>query len=73
MSPFTCPVCSGSGKVSRPPWVAGDAPSWTSAGGGPYPCNACVGTGIVWAPEVVVTSPLRLEMNPATTDGRWPS
>jgi hypothetical protein len=32
--PHCCPVCSGSGKVSRPPWVAGDQESWTDTGTG---------------------------------------
>ena len=46
--PYRCPVCCGSGLVSRPPHVAGDIPEWSSAEAGPWPCKACGGTGIVW-------------------------
>lgn len=46
--PHKCPVCDGTGKVSRPPWVAGDVPTWTDSGTGPYECRACLGKGIVW-------------------------
>ena len=47
--PFTCPVCRGSGIVSRPPWVAGDVASWPEASAGTvYTCRACKGRGIVW-------------------------
>lgn len=50
--PFTCPVCSGSCKVSRPPWFAGDIPTWPDNGSGTlYPCQACGGTGVVWGPS----------------------
>ena len=28
---FTCPVCDGHGTVTRPPWIAGDQPTWTSS------------------------------------------
>jgi len=45
----TCPVCAGQGTVSRPPWVAGDAREWMSAGSETYPCRACDGTGIIRA------------------------
>lgn len=53
--PFTCPVCNGHGTVSRPPWVAGDQPSWVDTGTTPYSCPACQGKGLVWrsgAPEI---------------------
>lgn len=48
--PHCCPVCSGTGKVSRPPWLAGDQPYYPSSPTSPpsYPCSACDGTGIVW-------------------------
>lgn len=48
--PFTCPVCSGAGKVSRPPHIAGDVSSWSDNQTGPYLCQACQGTGVVWGP-----------------------
>lgn len=47
-----CPVCDGTGLVSRPPWVAGDVNRWLSSSAGPWPCQCCVG-GIVYVKEVV--------------------
>lgn len=49
--PWKCPVCQGQGTVSRPPFVAGDVPGWTTSGTQQYACRACGGTGIVWKPE----------------------
>ena len=46
--PFKCPVCDGTGLVSRPPHIAGDVTSWTDNSTDPHPCKACNGTGIVW-------------------------
>jgi len=46
--PHKCPVCDGHGTVSRPPWVAGDQPEWTTSDTATYPCQACGGTGIIW-------------------------
>lgn len=40
-----CPVCDGTGLVSRPPWIAGDQPTWSSTSCGPYPCKRCGGLG----------------------------
>ncbi len=48
---FKCPECDGTGKVSRPPWIAGDQGEWVSSGTAPYSCGACVGTGVVWSPQ----------------------
>jgi len=48
-----CPVCDGTGLVSRPPNVAGDVLVWTDNKTGPYPCKTCLGTGIIKAPEEV--------------------
>ena len=48
--PFKCPVCDGTGKVSRPPGVAGDIDSWSSSETGPYDCRACWGNAIIWGP-----------------------
>lgn len=45
--PSKCPVCNGTGLVSVPPGVAGDAASFTSGSSGPWPCQACDGTGII--------------------------
>lgn len=47
-APFCCPVCHGQGKVLRPPHVAGDQMTWFDNGEGPYQCQACSGTGVVW-------------------------
>jgi hypothetical protein len=47
-APHRCPVCTGAGTVSRPPWVAGDQAEWASSGTATYPCRACDGKGIVW-------------------------
>lgn len=49
--PHTCPVCNGAGTVQRPPWVAGDQPSWAASSTRPYECKACLGTGIIWERE----------------------
>lgn len=49
-TPHKCPCCDGSGKVSRPPGVAGDQVSWVSGSVGPWDCQACSGQGIVWGP-----------------------
>ena len=42
-----CPVCAGTGLVSRPPWIAGDQPTWASSSIGPWPCKVCDGTGLI--------------------------
>lgn len=47
-TPHKCPVCDGSGKVSRPPWVAGDQLTWDASTAEPYECQACNATGVVW-------------------------
>lgn len=51
MTPHRCPVCTGQGRVSRPPWLPGDMTTWGSADTRSYECHACDGTGIVWASE----------------------
>lgn len=48
MKPHKCPVCDGSGLVSRPPGVAGDQETWTSNSVGPYQCRSCNGEGLLW-------------------------
>ena len=42
-----CPVCDGTGLVSRPPGVAGDQETWFSSSSGPYPCRVCNGNGVL--------------------------
>jgi len=74
--PHRCPVCDGTGIVSRPPDVPGDVLSWPSTDTGPYSCRACSGSGIVWEFDPVsVMSPLTIEEVPcpdcdALTSGR---
>lgn len=50
--PYVCPVCNGFAKVSRPPWVPGDVPSWGSSSIDSYPCPACEASGVLWWDEI---------------------
>lgn len=52
MIPHRCPVCTGQGKVNKPPYVAGDQETWVSNSAGPWPCQACNGSGILWEAEL---------------------
>jgi DnaJ-class molecular chaperone len=45
-----CPRCDGSGRLMKPPWVAGDQHEWSSTGVGPYTCPTCAGTGLLVRP-----------------------
>ena len=45
--PHCCPVCLGTGLVSKPPGIAGDQ-GWSGDSSGPFPCRACGGTSILW-------------------------
>jgi DnaJ-class molecular chaperone len=47
-TPHKCPVCDGSGLVNRPPWVAGDQQVFWTSSCGPWQCNACGGSGVLW-------------------------
>jgi len=50
LTPHKCPVCDGTGLVSRPPGVSGDQESWYGTWqAGPYPCKTCNGTGVLWS------------------------
>jgi len=51
MTPHKCPVCDGTGLVSRPPWVAGDQLEWSDTSTSPHPCRACGGSGVLWEPS----------------------
>jgi hypothetical protein len=42
--PFKCPVCDGTGLVSKPPYFGDGVDGNTSH----YPCKSCSGAGIVW-------------------------
>ena len=40
-----CPKCGGQGHVNKPPWIAGDQPTWMSTNTGGYTCPVCHGIG----------------------------
>ena len=42
-----CPVCDGTGLVSRPPGVAGDQQTWADTQAASYECRSCLGKGMV--------------------------
>ena len=48
MTPHKCPVCDGTGLVSRPPGIASDQMTWVDSGKAPYGCRPCQGSGIIW-------------------------
>lgn len=43
-----CPNCHGQKTVSRPPWMAGDQPTWESDGTGNYNCPTCQAMGYLF-------------------------
>jgi hypothetical protein len=49
MIPHKCPVCDGTGLVSKPPGIAGDVMEWTSSSVN-HPCRRCK-DGIIWEKE----------------------
>lgn len=53
-TPYQCPVCNGTGLVSRPPGMAGDVEDWSSTDCVPYTCKACSGTCIVWSHTIII-------------------
>jgi hypothetical protein len=55
--PSRCPVCDGTGLVSRPPGVAGDQESWSSNAVGPYQCQSCGGAGVLHSEQAFLTLP----------------
>lgn len=40
-----CPNCHGQKTVSKPPWVAGDQPTWSGTGTPLYACPTCDAKG----------------------------
>jgi len=64
-TPHCCPVCQGSGLVSRPPRVAGDVEVWSANGTAAYGCRACSGTGIVWGPAAPLPDVVGVTVEPA--------
>jgi hypothetical protein len=55
--PAKCPVCDGTGLVSKPPGIAGDATTWASSYVGPYECQGCGGGGVLHAETAFLTMP----------------
>lgn len=49
-----CPICVGTGVVSRPPGVAHDQSTFVSTSCGPWPCPTCNGTRMVIAKSGLV-------------------
>jgi RecJ-like exonuclease len=45
--PHKCPVCDGTGQISKPVIIP-ENEEWEGACQGIYSCSACQGTGIVW-------------------------
>ena len=46
-----CPKCTGQGKVSKPPYVAGDVQQWCSSSTS-FVCDMCNGQGKILEPEL---------------------
>lgn len=46
-----CPVCDGTGVVSRPPGIAADQPSFATTSAGPWPCPTCQGARIIYVKQ----------------------
>jgi len=47
-----CPVCSGTGVVSRPPGVPADQATWAGTNAGPWPCPKCNGERVILKPAM---------------------
>lgn len=47
-----CPKCNGQGKVSKPPYAAGDIPYWESATNASWVCDVCNGAKILARPII---------------------
>jgi len=64
-----CPVCDGTGLVSKPPWIAGDVNEWVDSSSVPYTCKTCLGSGIIEMPpqQGVQGEPVE----PATYTDTW--
>jgi len=63
--PHKCPKCEGYGKLLYDP----NNPFGGSISTGPWHCNPCGGTGIIWSSDpVIVCKPFRTEQLPADTE-----
>mgnify|MGYP001595488580 CR=1 FL=1 len=49
--PYKCPICNGTGLVSRPPYIAGDVSLWSASNQITWGCPACKGAKIIWSQE----------------------
>ena len=49
--PHKCPVCNGTGLVSRPPGIAGDVDTYSS-GQTTWKCTVCKGEKVLWVDNV---------------------
>lgn len=49
--PHKCPVCDGTGLVSKPVGMAGDQTTWVTDNVEPHQCHACIGSGVLWSGE----------------------
>lgn len=47
--PRVCPKCNGQGRVSTPPWVAGDQPTYAANDTASHTCRVCGGAGTTLA------------------------
>ena len=47
MNILKCPICDGTGLVSRQPGIAGDQITFTSSNTGPWKCQRCYGIGTI--------------------------
>jgi hypothetical protein len=47
-TPHCCPVCAGTTRVMFPPWAA--AGDFYTTESGPWPCQVCGATGVIWDP-----------------------
>lgn len=48
-----CPLCQGQGRVSKPPWIAGDQQTWVDTQTS-HVCHICNGVGIILKPKEVI-------------------
>ena len=54
MTVVRCPTCNGQTTVSRPPYVAGDLPEWSTTDIRLYPCPTCKAKGWIHIPDLEV-------------------
>jgi DnaJ-class molecular chaperone len=47
-----CPVCDGTGRLSRPSYIPGDQPTWVGSSS-TFLCHACHGAGVILSPDTV--------------------